>query len=191
MHMGEQKVYEKPQVVFWKAEQLDAIEATMSVGGGGGGTPGREILIPAPYGGGGFSVTFYDEINWSSSTPQRALYNRWGRQSESARWDDGIATYRDCWLIACTSTFGAVGDILSFLFDDGTYIPCIMADEKNQSDSDCNKWGHADGQLVLEFEVSRARYEANGNNNPGRNSWKTEWAGKRVIRAFNFGYNVL
>ncbi|MDR3316252.1 MAG: hypothetical protein LBS98_07245 [Coriobacteriales bacterium] len=192
--MDKMKAYEKPWFEYWKAEQLDTIEATMT--GGGGGQLG--IYIPEQYGNGPFTVTFYDETLWNSGTSQNALYEMWSARPAGTRWNDGIAVLDGLWLIACTSTFGAVGDIVSFYLGDpdGFYgvsidLDCVIADIKSQSDPDCNLYGHDNGQRILEFEVSKDRYIANGSQNPGSNGWKTEWGGQRVSRVFNYHVNVL
>lgn len=44
-----ERTYEKPKVTYWPAEELDAIEATMSGGGGGGGVGMRVGTAPEPY----------------------------------------------------------------------------------------------------------------------------------------------
>ena len=68
---------------------------------------------------------------------------------------------------------------------DGTVIKCVIADAKNPNDQGCNKWGHSNGQNVIEFEVDRSRFYRSGN--PGSSSWKAEWGGKRVCSSVNSG----
>ena len=80
---------------------------------------------------------------------------------------------------------GNVGDKVDFYLEDGTKIPCIIADIKNPNDPGCNEWGHNNGQNVIEFEVARAYYNQYGN--PGNNGWFSEWGGKRVASASNLG----
>jgi hypothetical protein len=208
--MGEKRTYAKPQVDYWEAECLDAIEATMS-GGFVLVALTCSIYIPEQYGNGIFTYTVYEDINWQYS--QGELYAKWLAQPSSSRYNDGIATYQRRWLIACTSTFGNVGDLVTFylstdqdmnvtLQGSGAVITdlshlvtlhCIIADIKNQNDEGGTPWGHNWGQSVIEFEVEESRVATNGGDNPGQGNWKTEWGGeeRRVIGASNAGINIL
>ena len=147
-----------------------------------------EIIIPEEYGNGGYTVTFYSNSdntwNWAEASNQGKLYYDYWLPS-GATYDNGIATYEGRYLIACTTTYGDVGDKVDFYLSDGTKIPCIIADIKNPSDPGCNEWGHSNGQNVIEFEVSRDYYNKYGN--PGNNGWFSEWGGKRVASASNLG----
>lgn len=152
-----------------------------------GGASG-DITIPAEYGNGGYTVTFYSNSDnswqWAENSNQGKLYyNYW--LTSGAKYDNGIATYEGRYLIACTTTYGKVGDKVDFYLSDGTKIPCIIADIKNPNDPGCNKWGHNNGQNVIEFEVARSYYNQYGN--PGSNGWFSEWGGKRVTSATNLG----
>lgn len=148
------------------------------------------IKIPEQYGGGGYTVTTIDTINWAPGTGQSALVDEWKRKG--SQYKDGIAVIDGRYLIACTSTFGNVGDKIDFYLNDGTKIPTIMMDEKSQQyvpwdQNPANKWGHDNGANVLEFEVAYSFYKAYGNPGNGYNSWYKEWAGKRVSSATNLG----
>lgn len=162
-----------------------------SVTGGdncGDGVTSGNIVIPEEYGGGGYTVTVYNDFNWSYN--QGDVYDLWA--AAGAQWDDGIAVLDGRYLIACTKKFGNVGDKVDFFLDDGTKIPAIIADIKNESDSGANEWGHNNGQNVLEFEVSHvAFYSTYNGSNPGTNGWHMEWSGKRVSSATNLGESVL
>ena len=152
-----------------------------------------EILIPEEFGGGGYTVTFYlnSDNNWvwdPNSAQGNLYYNYW--LPAGAEFDNGIAVYEGRYLIACTEKFGKVGDKIDFFLDDGTRIPCIIADAKRVTpDENSNEWGHNQGKNVLEFEVSRDYYNKYGN--PGNANWFPEWGGKRVSSATNLGENVL
>ena len=161
-----------------------------------GGTSGSNIycetsgniVIPEEYGNGGYTVTVYNDWNWVYA--QGEVYDKWA--AAGSQWDDGIAVIDGRYLIACTETFGRVGDKVDFFLDDGTKIPCIIADIKNPGDAGYNQWGHNNGQNVLEFEVSHvAFYNTYHQSNPGTNGWHMEWAGKRVSSATNLGENIL
>jgi len=147
-----------------------------------------DIIIPEEYGNGGFTVTFYhnNDNSWSwarNSNQGKLYYDYW--LPTGAKFDNGIAVYDNRYLIACTETFGQVGDKVDFFLDDGTKIPCIIADIKSSGDAGYNEWGHNNGQNVLEFEVSRAYFKQYGN--PGSGQWFPEWSGKRVSSAKNLG----
>ena len=120
---------------------------------------------------------------WAAGTSQAAVHSKWSLAG--AKYDDDIATYNGRYLIACTTTYGRVGDKVDFTLSDGTVIKCVIADAKNPNDQGCNKWGHSNGQNVIEFEVERSRFYRSGN--PGSSSWKAEWGGKRVCSSVNSG----
>lgn len=147
-----------------------------------------DIIIPDEFGRGGFTVTFYlnsdNSWNWAQNSNQGKLYYDYWIPN-GAQFNNGIAVYEGRYLIACTSTFGNVGDKVDFFLEDGTKIPCIIADIKNPNDAGFNQWGHNNGQNVIEFEVSRAYFRQYGN--PGNSNWFPEWAGKRVASATNLG----
>lgn len=155
-------------------------------------TGGAAVTIPEQYGNGGFSVTFYTPLGcyvnghdtaWAAGTSQAAVHSKWALAG--SRYDDDIATYNGRYLIACTTTYGRVGDKVDFTLSDGTVIKCVIADAKNPNDPGCNKWGHSGGQNVIEFEVDRSRFYRSGN--PGSSNWKAEWGGKRVCSSANSG----
>ncbi len=157
-------------------------------------TTSGDILIPEEFGHGGYTVTYYlnsdNSWNWSrDSDSGRLYYDYW--LPNGANFTNGIATYDGRFLIACTNTFGHVGDKIDFFLEDGTRIPCIMADEKSQvyvawDHNPANKWGHNNGQNIIEFEVLRSYANSHGTN-PGNSSWYPEWQGKRVASAKNLG----
>ena len=155
-------------------------------GGLQGGATGGVINVPqSDYN--SYTITEYDRINWAHGTRQRELYDMWYSQGH---WTNGIATIDGCYLIACTPTFGQVGDYVTFYLSDGTAIPCIIADEKNTSDEGCNSYGHDNGHSVIEFEVKSSYYHSYGN--PGHGSWFPEWGGDRlVVSCVNSGKNIL
>lgn len=73
------------------------------------------------------------------------------------------------YLIACTRTFGEVGDKIDFVMSDGTVLKCIIYDNKSQEktfydQNPADKWGHHHGAVVMEF-VGTAALE----NNPYKN----------------------
>ena len=153
---------------------------------------GGDVQIPSAFGSGGYTVTFYTRLGvfangkdqaWGTPST-REVHDKW--VSAGAEYDEGIAKFDGRYLIACTTTFGTVGDKVDFVLENGTVIPCIVADTKNMSDSGCNKWGHNNGKNIIEFEVSKDYFYQAGCN-PGSGSWHPELGGSRVSSASNKG----
>lgn len=90
-----------------------------------------------------------------NGTAQRVVQDAW--VDAGCKYDDkGFCQLNGCYLIACTSVFGEVGDKITFYFDDGTSIDCIKIDAKAEQEAEwdhnpATKWGHDDGRCVLEF----------------------------------------
>lgn len=132
--------------------------------------------------------TAYNYINWAYK--QRTVYDKWvekGKQHSNC-----VATLGGYYLIACATTFGTIGDMLKFVFTDGTSINCIMADAKSPNDSNITTWGH-----IKSGKVSVIEWEAHGfsgssivdNVMPqlvdGLKSMGT--LGKTVVTVYNYG----
>ena len=134
-----------------------------------------------------YTVTCYDDFagRWASGTQQEAVCSQW--QDAGSEWDDGIAVIDGLYLVACSETFGSVGDKVVWVLEDGTEIPSIIADAKSSGDANYTKWGHMTGGTVnvIEFEVKRSVYMQRGN--PGSSAWKGEWGGKAVNSCRNYG----
>lgn len=157
---------------------------------------GWEKVLRPPAGGGAGDIEVPDGLGdvytweYPIDSPKWAGYcvemrHKWeeaGRQSS-----DSIPTIDGRYLIACTSTFGQVGDKIDFYLDDGTVIPCIMFDTKNQNDAGCTQWGHDDGHCVLEFMVM----SDHPSGNPGSTYWMSQLHGRRVASATNLGESIL
>lgn len=96
----------------------------------------------------------------------------------------GVANGR--YVIACTETFGTIGDYLNFTLADGTVLQCVMGETKgNEYDTPTSTWvpmGHIDyvnKQLnVIEFLVDYTTWgPGSGHDNPGTPTCHPEWAG--------------
>lgn len=148
-------------------------------------TAGPVIDIP-PGMGLYYSVTQYDRFypRWTRGTGQRRVADLW--YDDGGKWDDGIAVYKDCYLVAVTETFGKVGDRINVVLENGITMKCIIADSKKRSE--CNAYGHDNGRNVIEFEVDTAHYNRYGN--PGCEGWHPEIKSK-VTKIINLGTNVL
>lgn len=145
-----------------------------------------DIIIPEEFGNAGFFTYTTIVRNWVYN--QKKVYDKW--ISSGSKHDRNVATIDGRYLIACTSTFGKIGDKIDFYLGDGTKIETIMMDEKSQKvekwdRNPANKWGHNNGQQVLEFEILSP---VNGSGNVG--SWMG-WSGKRVASATNLGENII
>lgn len=96
-------------------------------------------------------TTFYNR--WNDGTNQRLVADIWNNQGRTS--DRGIATLDGRYLVAMTTTFGNVGDYVDVVLEDGTVIPCIIADAKSFNDHNCNAYGHEKGRRgtsLVEFE---------------------------------------
>lgn len=101
------------------------------------------------------------------------------------RYDElGFGRVDGRFVIACTTTFGGVGDYIDFTLEDGTVIECVVGDIKNQNDPGCNEWGHQEGQVILEF-VTNWHVP---HDNPGRGIYHPEWGGKSVVSYERVGH---
>lgn len=135
------------------------------------------------YGPGGWVYTSGKTSAIAAGTNQRTVHDKW--VAAGSKYTDHIATLDGRYLIACTSTYGKVGDYITFTLANGQQIDSIMADEKNPNDPGCNEWGHDNGACVIEFEVDMSYYKQMGN--PGSSKWKSEWSGTSVTSATNYG----
>ena len=142
---------------------------------------GKQFIVPKGMG------TSYTYMGWALihdwPTRQNYLRKRSGEHYDS----HGFAKVNGRYVIACTTTFGKVGDYIDFVLDNGKAIHAIMGDEKNQSDSGCNKWGHDNGRSVVEFVVNKSMWYGHlGNTDITR--FHPEWK-SRVKMGVNLGKN--
>lgn len=100
--------------------------------------------------------------------------------------DEGFGIVNGRYVIACTDTFGGVGDYIDFYQEDGLVIPCVIGDIKNQNDSGCNEWGHLNGRCIVEFVVDRSMWYGRGHANPGTPQCHPEW-NKNIVKAQKMG----
>ena len=143
---------------------------------------GKTINIPSPY---GDSFTY---MGWSLITStgsnQYKLRVKTGEHYDA----NGFGKIGDRYVIACTPTFGKIGDEIDFVLANGRVIHGIMGDEKNMSDAGCNKWGHDGGHSVVEFVVNKSMWYHTGKT---VTRFHPEWAKSRVVKAVNLGKNHL
>lgn len=105
----------------------------------------------------------------------------------------GIANGR--YVIACTETFGTIGDYLNFTLADGTVLQCVMGETKNSADKERDSYwtpmGHVDLDTktmnVIEFLVNYSSWgPGSGHDNPGTPTCHPEWAGQ-IQKCENLG----
>lgn len=105
--------------------------------------------------------------------------------------EEGFGKVGDRYVIACTSTFGEVGDLIDFQQSDGTIIKCIIGDIKSQSVTSYDRnpadmWGHNDGKCIVEFIVDKNTWYNTNHENPGNSTCHPEW-NDYIVSATNYG----
>ena len=160
------------------------VQGTMYAGTFGGNaatiTAGTEIVLPEGLGS-KFSYMAWQLIN-AAGTDQLKLKEQTGMPFDS----EGFGKINGRYVIACTTTYGRVGDYIDFYQSDGTVLKCIIGDIKNQADAGCNQWGHQNGDVVVEFIVDRTSWY-HVKDNVGTPSNHPELGGKTITKAVNGG----
>ena len=143
---------------------------------------GKTITLPRGLG------DVYSYMGWSMTTNRLSRQYRL-RVGSGEKYDaNGFGKIGDRYVVACTSTFGQVGDEVDFVLANGRVIHGVIGDQKNQADSDCDKWGHQHGHCVVEFCVNKAAWYGTGKT---VTRYHPEWAGTTVVKAVNLGKNHL
>ena len=99
---------------------------------------------------------------------------------------EGYGKINGRYVVAMTPTYGQVGDYVDIKLTDGNTIKGIIGDEKNMNDPGCTKWGHDNGNTVVEFVVDKNSWY-NKKSNPGTDSNHPEWKGIGVKSVTNQG----
>lgn len=108
------------------------------------------------------------------------------RQKAGTKFDsEGYGKINGRYVIACTTTYGKVGDYVDFHQADGSIIHGIIGDIKNQNDAGCNKWGHNNGTCIVEFVVDYNTWYPS-HSNPGTSGNHPEW-NQNITKAVNYG----
>lgn len=105
--------------------------------------------------------------------------------------EEGFAKIGDRYVIACTTTFGNVGDFIDVYQKDGTILKCVIGDIKNQNDDGCTKWGHNNGDCIIEFVVDKNKWysgDRGSHVNPGTSTCHPEWNQdiEKIVNKGNF-----
>lgn len=182
--------------IAYSVADTSTFSGTSSSGNGTGASEeqlnkvsGKTITLPSGLG----TVRTY--MGWqmitNTSSPQYKLRSAAGMKFDK----EGFGKIGDRYVIACTTTFGNVGDYIDVYLANGTVQKCIIGDIKNQNDSGCNKWGHLNGDCVIEYVVDKSSWYSGGRGahaNPGTSSCHPEWhqAVTKIVNKGNyFSYN--
>ena len=89
--------------------------------------------------------------------------------------------------IACTTTFGDVGDKLEVELKSGNTFFAVICDIKNQNDKDCNKYGHNNGHCVFKFfvDIDSREWAGYGGKKFPKRAWPLK--NNRVTKITNIG----
>ena len=117
---------------------------------------------------------------WSWVYNQARVRDAW--VEAGSVYSENVAMIDDKYLIACTETFGRVGDWVTFYFENGEAVECIIADAKSPGDANWTPWGHIHG---LQIDVIEA--ETNLTINPGTPGCMESWGRHRPVSATNHG----
>ena len=155
--------------------------AGVSTGGTSAPTSGTVISVPSGLG------RYFAYMGWQCVTAPDSLQYKLREKAGMNFDDEGFGVIDGRYVIACTTTFGQVGDLVDFYQSDGTVLHTIIGDIKNQSDPGCTKWGHNNGQVIVEFVVNRDTWYNSSHANPGTASCHPEWGGKTITQGVNLG----
>lgn len=139
--------------------------------------PLEVVDIPEPYG------TEYSYMGWQMITSKNSKQYKLREEAGMNFDEDGFGKINDRYVIACTTTFGQVGDYIDWELDNGTVIKTVIGDIKNQNDEGCNEWGHRNGLCVIEFVVDKESWYGKGKY---PTDFHSEWDG-RTVRATKVG----
>jgi len=153
------------------------------------GTGPTTINIPAGLGG------VHSYMGWQCITsPSSAQYKLRAAKGQNFN-SEGFGIIDGRYTIACTTTFGQVGDAVDFYKANGKVLKCIIADIKNPTDKGCNTWGHLDGKCIVEFVVDKRTWYSSSKGgaaasmhaNPGTASCHPEWGNTTITKAVCYG----
>ena len=127
---------------------------------------GTTIEVPAGLG------KYYTYMNWDTITNMDTKQGQLIQQAGKNYNAEGYGMIGQRYALAMTSTFGSIGDYVDVYMADGTIIHGILADEKSQvvtawDSNPANKWGHDQGQSIVEFVVNWSSGHGNPPGNGG------------------------
>ena len=149
------------------------------------GKQGDTITIPDGMG------TFMTYMGWqcitAEGTAQMTLKNKYEKFDK-----EGFGKVDKRYAVAMTTTFGQVGQKVDIYLENDEIINAVIADIKDQDDKGCNKYGHDNGQCVVEFVVNKYTWyngDKGYHDNPGTAKCKPQWDSK--VTKVVIGENIL
>ena len=147
----------------------------------GGSINGNTVTLPSGMG------TVYTHMGWQCITSPSSMQYKLREQAGMKFDKDGIGIINGRYVVACTTTYGKVGDYLNVKLSNGQSFKCIIGDIKNQNDSGCNKWGHQGGKSVIEFVVDKTGGYAGYNGSKTIAQVHPEWKNSTTVSVTNEG----
>lgn len=141
---------------------------------------GKTIILPEGLG------DVYSYMGWEMITYRGTRQYELRIQSGEPYDRNGFGVINGRYVIACTSTFGEIGNEVDFVLGNGKVIHAIIGEYKSFDDPDCNTWGHEYGHCVVEFCVNKASWYGSGKS---ITQYHPEWANTTVVKAVNLQKN--
>lgn len=161
---------------------VDYPSTTVASSGNTSAISGTSVNIPSSVAQTGITgnYTCYPQFygRWNAGTVQRKLSEIWANKGKKGS-SENVATIDGYYLIAMSQKFGAVGDVVCVILENGTRINCILADEKNPGDSNYTEWGHDLGGGKADV----VEWESMVHGQPNIEKWR----GKKVTTVINGG----
>lgn len=141
---------------------------------------GKTITLPSGLG------DVYSYMGWEMITYRGTRQYELRVRSGEPYDRNGFGVINGRYVIACTSTFGEIGDEVDFVLGNGKVIHAIIGEYKSFKDKDCNTWGHEYGHCVVEFCVNKGSWYGSGKS---ITRYHPEWANTTVVKAVNLQKN--
>ena len=141
---------------------------------------GKTITLPKGLG------DVYSYMGWEMITYRGTRQYELRIQSGEPYARNGFGVFNGRYVVACTSTFGEIGDEVDFVLGNGKVIHAIIGEYKSFDDPDCNTWGHEYGHCVVEFCVNKSSWYGSGKS---ITRYHPEWADTTVVKAVNLQKN--
>lgn len=190
-----------PSLNTWASGGAGGTFSGDSFGATVGLTAGQSIPVPTDIQDPNSSYTIYTvkgvfmdgaDKYWDPTSNQSTVHAAW--VAGGCLFDSrGIAILDGRMLVAMAQTFGKCGDMVDVAYDNGLILRCTLGDEKNPNDANYNMYGHEYGgrTLVMEFEISYAKYQemglGKGYGSLAWPDWFGETVGARVTEVKNLG----
>ena len=190
-----------PSLNTWASGGAGGTFSGDSFGATVGLTAGESTPVPTDGQAANSSLTIYLPSGWGyADGTSDSMYPGSNQEKVHEAWKAagclyngiGVAVLDGRMLVAMAPTFGACGDMVDVIYDNGLTIKCTMADTKSESDRNYVKWGHTNESgefMVMEFEISWAAWLGPGHiyGNLAVDTWFSQTVGAKVVRVENFG----